>query len=374
MNFVADKRFYSFSCGGDTPLAGAAREMLDKLPKKERVLRVVFFGDPADNAAYLRDAAELKRTVGEWGGAETPVVSYVAQKPLGGESLIMEATTTNRVKGVEVRYCDNYIVFDDGSSRELIMGGVLPGDIFADTYTQAADVFGRIYSVMMREGFALSAIVRQWNYVENITTMTGARQNYQMFNDARSEFYAKGCWGGGFPAATGIGTSAGGVMVELNAVAGVTIESVALDNPLQVAAHCYSKQVLVGDGAAKTAGPSTPKFERGRMLSEGGSSSLIYISGTAAIRGEHSLAGEDMESQTRATMENIEALVSGENTGRSGKIDYRMLRVYIKYPEQVEASRKYMEKAYPRVPTFYIHADICRDELLMEIEGVAVVE
>jgi len=72
---------------------------------------------------------------------------------------------------------------------------------------------------------------------------------------------------------------------------------------LQVAAHAYSEQVLEVARQKKT----TPKFERAKSMTFQ-DRKLIYISGTAAIRGEESLTGVGLERQLRITMENIAEL------------------------------------------------------------------
>ena len=58
-----------------------------------------------------------------------------------------------------------------------------------------------------------------------------------------------------------------------------------MDNDWQRAAHVYSDEVLISHRADTEKG--TPKFERGKSLSDG-QQEVIYISGTAAIRGEES--------------------------------------------------------------------------------------
>ena len=195
-------------------------------------------------------------------------------------------------------------------------------------------------------------------------------QHYQLFNDARSRFYDDCSWSNGYPAATGIGTQAGGVTVLFDAVQGSEECSVAVDNPLQVSAHAYSQQVLINNTEAHK---TTPKFERARHMQ--GEESSVYISGTAAIRGEESCC-EDAVGQTRLTMENIDYLISVENLTKSGvenpaKMGYASLRAYLKHQKDLTAVVEWMERNYPTVDVLYLWADICREELLIEIEGIA---
>ena len=77
-------------------------------------------------------------------------------------------------------------------------------------------------------------------------------------------------------------------MIDVDAAVFTTPDAFAtpIDNKLQVAAHAYSEQVLEVARQKKT----TPKFERAKSMSFQ-DRKLIYISGTAAIRGEGSRSG-----------------------------------------------------------------------------------
>jgi hypothetical protein len=224
--------------------------------------------------------------------------------------------------------------------------------------------------ILRAEGVEINDIVRQWNYIERITHMDANGQHYQLFNDARSNFYNKCQWTNGYPAATGIGTQAGGVVVVFDAIKSSEQCSTPIDNPLQISAHAYSQQVLINSiDTHKT----TPKFERARHID--GNEPIIHISGTAAIRGEASCE-QDIIGQTALTMENIDYLTSVENQSSSGvkhphEMEYATSRIYIKHRNNLQQVSEWMAEHYPTTPALYLWADICRDELLIEIEGVA---
>jgi spore coat polysaccharide biosynthesis protein SpsF (cytidylyltransferase family) len=98
------------------------------------------------------------------------------------------------------------------------------------------------------------------------------------------------------------------------------------------------------------------------------------VSGTAAIRGEQSEETHSAQQQTITTIENIKHLTSTENLVRYGcsphKLQYRQIRVFIKRKEDYEEVKSVVEKAYPQVEVVYTLADVCRSELLVEIEGI----
>lgn len=131
-----------------------------------------------------------------------------------------------------------------------------------------------------------------------------------------------------------------------------------IDNKLQVAAHSYSSEVLKKAGAKN----STPKFERAKSITFG-DDRFIYISGTAAIRGEQTLTGVGLKRQLQVTLENISQLI--------GNSELRMLRVYLKEKSFYEEAHELMEQYQLNIPISYMQADVCREELLIEIEGIA---
>ncbi len=340
-------------------------------------VRTVFFGAPADKAEYVRQADVIERSLRDRFGDRAPVFSYVPQPPMGGgvavecRSLVDGDATVRYESAAGQRY----IAVERGEFREVMAGG-LRGDIYGPLDAQCDSLFAEASAILSAEGMSVCDIVRQWNYIENITGFVGEYQNYQVFNDARTRFYEGGDWRNGYPAATGIGAGACGVVVDFDAVRGGDIEVVPLDNGLQVPAHDYSQDVLLGAEDRYFRTRTTPKFERGKAVLSGGSR-MSYISGTASIRGEKSVGVGDVIAQTATTMENIDYLVSPDNLVRNGATmavgepRYELLRVYVKQADDMPAVRDYMRSRYPGVGLLFLNTDVCRSELLVEIEGIA---
>ena len=226
---------------------------------------------------------------------------------------------------------------------------------------------------MTIHGFAVDDIVRQWNYIGSIVSCRDGKQNYQEFNDARTRYYAKGQWQNGYPAATGIGASGEGIIVGCIAFKSSKNSIYPIDNPLQVAAHIYSDKVLIDNAA--DAMKSTPKFERAKVIVTN-RGACCFVSGTAAIRGEQSVDAESVTMQTIRTIENIAHLVSPENLARYGcapyELEYAQLQVFIKRAEDYEQVKTVVEQAFPKLKVLYTVADVCRSELLVEIEGILI--
>ena len=145
-------------------------------------------------------------------------------------------------------------------------------------------------------------IVRQWNYIGNILEIKHGDQNYQVFNEVRSENYKKYRLISGYPAATGVGMMHGGVLLDFHAVKdGDSTEIRAVDNPDQTRPYRYGQQVLKG--------VQPPQFERAVLKTVNGNSTL-FISGTASIIGQDTIGIDDVEKQTLVTIENISRLTN----------------------------------------------------------------
>lgn len=346
-------------------------------------VRIVVFGAPQNNEEYCDRFARLRQVIAGRFGDSAPTVSYVAQPPCP-QGLVMEVheVVLTESDNIGFKKLDDlsYVTVERKGCKRLFMSGVT-GDVLHDNIRrQAEEAFGTVSRIMNIEQMPVSSIVRQWNYIEKITEHddTG-HQHYQDFNDARSLFYQSASWKDGYPAATGIGTQWGGVMIDIDALLCYdnTVCVVPVDNPLQISAHAYSQNVLLGEKDERLDRKTTPKFERAKAVWKK-DHGYVYISGTAAIRGEQSLEGVDIEKQTLITLENIKYLVSAENLRKSG-IDvitnafYVCFRVYVKRWEDMEKAREIIAGQYPELPAVYTLTDVCRSELLIEIEGMGMI-
>jgi len=344
-------------------------------------IRLVFFGNPLNNKEYLINLRLIARSVHQNFGDESPVFSYVAQPPPEGKSLVMEVVERIPESGMQVYYKQRkdipYIIIESSRTKQLLLGGVKADSLELSIRKQSDAIFSKIEEILSFEKMPVFSIIRQWNYIEHIVKKSDGRQNYQDFNDSRTRFYNKTTWGNGYPAATGVGTCCGGVMIDLEALHSDSpdIEVVALNNSLQVPAHAYSPRVLIGEEDEKNGQKTTPKFERAKLV-RNGIKGIIYVSGTAAIRGELSLENVGIEEQTRITLENIEHLISNGtlvSAGIENVAGTRLcsLRVYLKEEHFFESAKKIVDEKYAGLPSVYLKGDVCREELLVEIEGFA---
>lgn len=140
-----------------------------------------------------------------------------------------------------------------------------------------------------------------------------------------------------------------------------------LENPQQTSAYDYSKMYS----------PKSPKFSRAMAVVQGHFVTTL-VSGTASIVNARSVHLGDVVRQTEQTIENIEKLIAPDNFTRHGMPDagatlrdVAKLRVYVKHVEDYERCREVCERRLPGIPVIYLHADVCRPDLLVEIEAVA---
>lgn len=363
MNYC-DKIKYSLFTTGKAAFPDMVDYLLKQVPQEEAVLRLSFFGKPANNEEYIVRRNILWDKVRDFYGDNEPNLSYVSQPPLNAP-LILEVHSFVPEAEDKIMYKKlqdyPYVVLENNDARILFAGGFQSDVINESIEKQSNEVFRKIDEILQLEGFPINSIIRQWNYIEEITCFQADNQNYQSFNNARGDFYGKTAWTNGYPAATGIGANLGGILVDLDAVVFKSTDAFAtpIDNKLQVAAHAYSDNVLEKAQKQK----ATPKFERAKSMTFG-QKRLVYISGTAAIRGEESLKGVGLAQQLHITMENITQL--------TGKAKPVMLRVYLKDKTDYELTERLMNEYDLHIPISYMCADVCRDELLIEIEGIAI--
>lgn len=267
-----------------------------------------------------------------------------------------------------------YLALKTNFGEIIISPGLHEYSEKSDLYSQSIAVFEKAKSILNHEGLNFSNVIRQWNYIEKIIELENIGQHYQVFNDVRTKYYDECNFTDGYPAATGIGMEAGGVIIDFIALkknANTTIR--AIKSPVQADAHRYSEKVLADAIVSLEKLKTTPKFERAKSIcieNQG----LFFISGTAAIKGESSAPVYTCKEQTRMTLENIFSLCSYENLhyyNIQGQCKLFALRVYIKNPADFPAIKEVVSKMTHNLQVIYVKADICRPELLVEIEGYA---
>ncbi len=307
-------------------------------------------------------------------------VSLVSQPPLNGGITMevwlldfsgMELTFTYQVKGQSscLRIEDNKFICLFSTHHSADLSG------FREN---ARGAFEMLDATLNSEGFGFQDIVRQWNYIEEIIlpdpSGSDRPQNYQIFNDIRSAFYQKADFRNGYPSATGIGVANGGCTIATIALKENRANSVKpIVNILQANAYNYSNGILTGNCACMAEKAFSPKFERGKYMKPA-RNGFIFVSGTASIIGEKTVFEEDIVMQTKTSLVNIERLISADNlmnnnistNSRPGFISFiAYLRNVADYP----VVQSLCEDYFGSDNGIFVKADICRSNLLVEIEA-----
>jgi len=201
-------------------------------------------------------------------------------------------------------------------------------------------------------------LARIWNYLPQINVEMDGLERYRQFNSARRNAliaYRRDLTGN-VPAACALGAVPDSPLVVYFLASRKA--ATAVENPRQVSAYDYPPQY----------GPK-PAFSRASILGD-----ILFISGTASIVGHETVHFGDVVAQTRETLTNIEALL-GEANRVSGadRFSTRTLayKVYVRNSADLPLIQSQLEPALgPKAPVLYLHADICRQDLLVEIEAV----
>jgi chorismate lyase/3-hydroxybenzoate synthase len=216
--------------------------------------------------------------------------------------------------------------------------------------------------------------VRFWNHVPSINAMMpDGRNRYMVFNAGRYRAYCN--WYGGpgeferqVSTASGIGHRGRELFVHCLAM---RQPGVGVENPRQVAPYHYSKRF----------GPLPPAFARATVLSPNDElPGRILVGGTASVRGEDSVHVGNLAEQLDETFVNLAALVSGATARINGDgagnpaalSQYREMRAYVPDEANFDAVIAAVTGRFPTLQRLEVlRADLCRPELLVEIEGVA---
>jgi len=312
---------------------------------------------------------------------QLPATSYIPQPPCEGKELAIEALGVGCRRGeVQIRrYCEQMVVTEHSGTSWIHAANLFPDPRPESVYDRSLITFEKISQMLAKCNVRYEQVIRTWLYLGDIVGPEGDTQRYKELNRARTDFYRNFSFGMGrtppghrgevFPGSTGIGTSGKGVMMSCIAVetSRPDLMLIPLENPQQVSAFDYGEHYS----------PKSPKFARA-MAVAAGNSATIFISGTASITESETRCIGDVEGQTQLTLDNIAALISGDNFCRHGVPglgatldDLALVRVYIKRQEDFEKVRAVCRQRFGERPTIYAVADVCRPDLLVEIEGIA---
>jgi enamine deaminase RidA (YjgF/YER057c/UK114 family) len=290
-------------------------------------------------------------------GINTPV--------LGSDAPLYEVWQTQRPiesgQRARVRYRrDDHVLFGCISVPETAASSAAGDGSALQAITEEA--YREIFSVLDSVGYG--HLLRVWNYLPEINADTLGMERYWHFNKARREaLIACGrSVSGNVPAACALGCAVGSPLV-IYFLASKSAP-IAVENPRQDSAYEYPPKY----------GPR-PVFARASVLRDA-SAAMLFISGTASIVGHETFHIGDAAAQTRESLVNIEALL-GEANRVAGAARFALgslaYKVYVRQSSDLPVIRAQLAAALGgSARVVYLRADICRHDLLVEIEATGV--
>lgn len=237
-------------------------------------------------------------------------------------------------------------VRDDHAEYVYLQVLSAPGD--NDKYEATRDVFNKMDSTLQTAGFDFSRTLRTWLFADDILAW------YDRLNRGRDHFFQQhDIFNQLVPASTGVGIAnplGSALATELVAVrplnADIRIEKVV--SPLQCEALDYKSSF------SRAVRIQTPDHSR------------MYVSGTASIAPDGTTAhvGECAK-QIDLTMQVVEALIANGSMDWSNSV--RAI-TYFKKSEDFGLFDAFCEKTGLNLPHVKIEADVCRHDLLFELE------
>lgn len=307
--------------------------------------------------------------------------SRVAQPPGWATRLVASASSTSAANP-----------HDPGSALQVAATDrfVLVSAVLADADALSIDALeARVANAYRGIGALLAQherhAIRFWNFIPRIhAQVADGRDRYMVFNAGRfhafSDLYGSArLFARALPTASAVGIDGGPLVIH---ALGDIAAGTPLENPRQVPAYSYSRRY----------GPLPPCFARATLTEREPGDHRLLIGGTASIIGEDSHHARDPRRQAHETFDNLAQLVASASarvhaaaSTSSTSTDAPMLppaadpldaltdlRVYFVQDDHAALVRDLVLARFRRAAHIeFTRADLCRSELLVEIEGLA---
>ncbi len=326
---------------------GDPNRMLRVVVQKENAVilsQVVFAGNQL-YSEFLSKAGNI-----EW-----PVVRLQGDACTDGNLYSMQAVALSGI--IPLPVCsggrDIGFVYEDDRARYCRLCGLLPADLTVARGDQARSAFENAAAMLAKNGFRFTDTVRTWIYLDHLLEW------YDDFNTIRTAFFNEiGILDHGIPASTGIGAAnpfGAAITMDVFAVqpksSEFTVQTVAspLQNPALDYKSSFSRAVELGSPTHRN----------------------LLISGTASIASDgRTVHPDEPEKQIRFTMDVVKAIL--ESRGMNWNDLFRGIAYFRDIACLPIYKRVASELNIPPFPLAAAHADICRYDLLFEIEVDAV--
>jgi chorismate lyase/3-hydroxybenzoate synthase len=233
------------------------------------------------------------------------------------------------------------------SDDELRFGSLVV-DATESLEETSREVYTRLIADARDAGYPY--FVRMWNYVGGINEHDRGHERYQLFCAGRHDaFVAAGYHHDvDLPAASAVGMRGRGLVTYFLAAREPGMQ---VENPRQVAAYRYPPEY----------GPKSPSFSRATVWKD-----RVFVSGTSSVLGHATVHHDDVAAQLEETLRNIQSVLA--KTGRALE-NVISAKTYIRRAQDYDLVASRLGNSLPS--NVYLQADICRADLLLEIECVA---
>jgi 3-deoxy-7-phosphoheptulonate synthase len=225
-------------------------------------------------------------------------------------------------------------------------------------------------ALALAEDLGYRKIFRIWHYISQLNQINpSGLEVYREFCVGRAQVLERFGMTGDMPAATAIGSHGGGIVIYFLAARSGT--QINIDNPRQVSPYYYPNRYS----------PKSPNFARATYLRPDGGAEQFYVSGTAGILGHRTMHIGDVEQQCRLALANIAHVIGAGNLsgydiepGNTLK-DLDNIKVYVRHRADIDRVQRICGEAFAEsADVVFLNADICRSDLLVEVEGIVARE
>jgi len=238
-------------------------------------------------------------------------------------------------------------VWPAGGENEILFGSIAFEDAGAiESVTREA--YAKLIADVRAAGYPY--FLRMWNHVGGINDLDPDGERYQLFCAGRHDAFVEAGYHHNvdLPAASAVGMPGRGLVIYFLAA---REPGVQVENPRQVSAYDYPPQY----------GAKSPSFSRLTVWRE-----TVFVSGTSSVLGHETVHQGDVMAQLEETLRNIEVVLN--RTGKSMG-DVAAAKTYLRHASDYERVARRLEGVF--AANLYLEADICRSNLLIEIEAVA---
>ena len=200
-------------------------------------------------------------------------------------------------------------------------------------------------------------IVKIWHYIPKLLkNYSNEKTNYSLLCEARENVYKKNYKNNNFPAATVIGIKGDKILIYF--IAALCNNYETLENKRQTSSYDYPQNIFL----------EKPMFSRAvKFISPGCINNILAVSGTASIKGYKSVHETEVIKQLNESIENYETFINPKNNNSNISRVYLSESQINKFPQIAEIlDRKFNKNNY-----CLLEGDICREELLIELEGIS---